>query len=238
MRRLIATHLSPQAPGSKESDVLWAALTHGDALRGEYARMLVSSEGQEAWLQAEGVESEFHVWLGEHASLVMKQLLMAIRAFERMARLMTDAFDEVRWRMTQERAPVDVTWLGQGPAVKLAKENFIAAYGDAVNELGEIDPVLRMRAERAFVHLCEAVTPTAFAAQLLEHHAGIQRAKPPNGKRAWFDTFGDGRVAIRPAYTVDNFAAAPEKYVHTYRARPLSSFALKLGRITPSDGEA
>lgn len=233
LRRLIADHLKPRAPGPLECDAMWTALTHNDAMRGEYARMLTSPEGQVAWLEAERSESVFQAWVEPNASLPMQQLLKAIRAFEHLARLLTDAFDEVRFRMTQERAPVDTGWLGLGTELKRASKSSLAAYSDAVNELGEIDPALRLRAERAFTWVGECTTPAVFAAQLLEHHGRVQRTKPPNGKRAWFDTFGDGRVAIRPAYTADEFTAHPEEFVQAYRTKPLWSFAWDLGLVAP-----
>ena len=231
LRALIANHLSPREPGPKERDALWAALTHNDALRGEYARLLCSQQGQSAWRDAGGSEAAFQAWLMPHASLPMRQLLKTIRTFERLARLLTDAFDEVRYRMTQERAPVDTAWLCRGAALKLANTECLTAYGEAVSNLGEIDPGLRIRAERAFSWVEEATTPSSFAAHLLEHHGRVQKAKPPNGKRAWFDTFGDGRVAIRPAYTVADFVPQPDTFVQAYRTKPIWSFASDLGRV-------
>lgn len=231
-RRLIAEHLHPRSPGPKESDALWSALTHNDAMRGEYALKLISPGGQEAWQHAEGDEANYHAWLIEHVSPSMTQLLTTICSYECFARLLTDAFDEIRWTMTEERRPVSVEKLGLGSAVIHASKEFRTAYADAVVQLGEIDPGLRLRAERAFLRLGEANSPTSFAAKLLEHHASIQKAKPPNGKRAWFDLFGDERVAIRPAYTVSEFAPSPGAYVHTYRCQPLTSFAKQLGRIS------
>ncbi len=235
-RHLIAEHLHPRKSGPKESDALWSALTHNDAMRGEYALKLISTDGQDAWHQASGSEAAYHAWLIAHVSPSMTQLLTTIRSYERLARLLTDAFDEIRWTMTEERQPVSVEKLGLGPAVIRASKEFLTAYADAVVQLGEIDPGLRMRAERSFVRLGEANSPTSFAARLLDHHASIQKAKPPNGKRAWFDLFGDERVAIRPAYTVSGFAPSPEAYVHTYRCQPLTSFARQLGRVSLEQG--
>lgn len=236
-RRLIAAHLNPHSPGPRESDELWTALTQTDALRGEFCGCLTTPDGQRAWLGADGSEAALHAWLAERASGAMKQLLAAIRAYERLARLLTDAFDEMRWRMTEERAPVPTAWLGDGPAARQATALGRGACADALEQLGEIDPALRLRAERSLLWVGDAVTPEAFAAQLLEHHGRVQRAKPPNGKRTWFDTFGDGRVAIRPAYTLDEFAVRGDEFVHAYRAQPLWSFATDLGRV-PAPGGA
>jgi hypothetical protein len=235
-RRLVAKHLHPREPGREESDALWAALTHNDMMRGEYALKLISTDGQDAWNQASGSEAAYHAWLIKHVSPSMTQLLTSIHSYERLARLLTDAFDEIRWTMTEERQPVSAEKLGLGHAVIHASKEFLTCYADAVDQLGKIDPGLRMRAERSFVRLGEANSPASFAARLLDHHADIQKAKPPNGKRAWFDLFGDRRVAIRSAYTVSGFASSPEAYVHTYRCQPLTSFARQLGRVPREQG--
>lgn len=236
LRGLITSHLNPHEPGPQERNALWTALMHNDALRGEYALHLTSQPGQQAWLASVGSEAAYQTWLAPQTSMPMQQLLKTIRHFERLARLLTDSFDEARFRMTQERTPVDTAWLGQGDVLKLASKDCFSAYREAVHELGEVDPGLRVRAERAFAWVGEVTSPASFAAHLLEHHGKIQKAKPPNGKRAWFDTFGDGRVAIRPAYTVAEFAPQPLTYVQAYRTKPIWSFARDLGRIAmPSD---
>ena len=207
LRGLITSHLNPHEPGPQERDALWTALTHNDALRGEYALHLTSQPGQEAWLSSGGSEAAYQAWLAPHTSMPMQQLLKTIRMFERLARVLT------------------------GDVLKLASADCFSAYRDAVHELGEVDPGLRMRAERAFAWVGEVTSPASFATHLLEHHGKIQKAKPPNGKRPWFDTFGDGRVAIRPGYTVTEFAPQPATYVQAYRTKPIWSFARDLGRI-------
>jgi hypothetical protein len=88
-----------------------------------------------------------------------------------------------------------------------------------------------MRAESGLSWVGEPANAAAFATQLLAHHERVQRAKPPNGKRPWFDTFGDGRIAIRPAYEPKEFSAREGVYVHAYRTRPIWSFAVDLGRV-------
>lgn len=235
-RKLIAKHLNPHEPGPKERNALWTALTHNDALRGEYAALLVTSEGQTAWQKADGSEAGYHQWLAAHVSLPMRQLLKAIQAYERLARLLTDAFDEARWRMTEARRPVDGAWLSQGAAMREAALHGKNAFMDTMNELGEVDPALRLRAERALAWVGETQDAGGFAEQLLEHHAKVQRGKPPNGKRAWFDVFGDGRVAIRPGYTLSEFESLPDRYVHAYRTKPIWSFASDLGRLAINEG--
>jgi hypothetical protein len=228
---LVASHLSPHSPGPRERDALWYALTHNDALRGEYAALLTTAEGQAAWQEAEGAEARYHDWLEPQASMPMRQLLKAIRAYERLARVLTDAFDEARWRMTEARIPVDAAWLAKGQALREAVARGTAAFSDALTELGEVEPALRLRVEKSLAWVGEPQSMRAFTKQLLEHHARVQHSKPPNGKRTWFDLFDDGRVAIRPGYTLDSFESRSDSYVHTYRTRPIWSFAHDLGRV-------
>lgn len=229
--KLIAEHFNPHEPGAAEQKALWSSLTVSDAFRGEYATSLVSTDGQQVWTKAAGSERIFHEWLSKRATLSMQKLLKAISSFEVVSRLLTDAFNEARWRMTEARGPVDSAWLSKGPSMSEAAKFSPAAFTESLTDLGDIDPMLRMRAEKALGWVGEPRTPKGFAEQLIEHHTKIQRAKPPNGKRTWFDVFGDGRVAIRPGYTPDSFEAHSGLYVHAYRTEPIWSFATDLGLI-------
>jgi hypothetical protein len=227
----IASHLNPHQIGTIEREALWSALAHSDALRGEYAALLSSQDGQRQWRVADGSEAAYQAWLSDRASLPMQQLLRTIRAFERLARLLVDAFDEARWRMGGESRAVDMAWLAQGTCMQRASKESPAAFNDAVALLGEVDPLARLRLENGFSGLCEPQSSTAFAERLLAHHERVQRSKPPNGKRPWFDTFGDARVAVRPAYVQGAFAEREGHYVHAYRTRPIWNFAVDLGRV-------
>lgn len=234
----IAAHLNPHRPASMERDVLWSTLTHSDALRGEYAALLTDATGQADWQNAEESEAAYHESLLNRASLPMRHLLRTIRAFERLARLLTDAFDEARWNMSQEGRPVTAGWIAGGACVQRASREGAAALRDALLLLGEVDPVARVRAESSLSWVGEPVNATEFATHLLAHHERVQRGKPPNGKRPWFDTFGDGRIGIRPAYEPKEFAPAEGEYVHAYRTRPIWSFAIDLGRARVAEAVA
>jgi hypothetical protein len=226
----IAQHLNPHHPGVHEREALWSALTGSDALRGEYATRLTSPQGQAEWLAADGQEATYHAYLLDHASLPMRQLLQAIRAYECLARLMTNAFDEARWH-SAPRGAVDVASLAkEGACMRRASEECPSVFRDVLAQLGVVDSTARLRAERSLLWLGEPGTAADFARNLLAHHERVQRAKPPNGKRPWFDTFGDGRLAIRPAYALNEFQPRDDTYVHAYRTRPIWDFAVDLGR--------
>lgn len=235
LRGLIAAHLSPHSAGPTEATTLWQVILENDPLRSEYAKRLISPEGQAAWHAAEGFERSFHDWLRATASPPMLQLVEAIQAFETLARSLTDAFEESLWRMTEARGPMTVGELAAGDAIKEASRDGASLLSAALVELGEIDPGLRMRTERALSWIGESVVPTTFMANLLQHHVRIQKAKPPGGKRPWFDTFGDSRYAVRAGYVRDSFEPKLGVYVHQYRARPLWSFARELGYVKSED---
>lgn len=235
LRQRIVRHLHPLEPGTSERAALWRGLTQSDPMRREYAELLTSAEGQHTWSECGGSESKYQRWAQRHASGSLSQLLSAIRAFEQFARALFDAFEEIRWRMTSEQSAVDKDWLGAGEAVVSAHRDIKALYEQALRGLEKIDPLLYRRTENAFGWVAEAASSAALAAGILLHHEKTQKAKPPNGKRSWFDRFADGRTAIRPGYVFEgDFTMAATEFVHAYRTRPIWSFAEDLGVIRPA----
>jgi len=231
LSRLIADHLNPHRPGVIEQQVLWNSLMLSDPLRKEYGILLTSVEGQADWHDVHHDEAAFHERIAQRASLMMRQLLATIRAFERLSRLLTDAFDEARWNLSNSGQLTDIAGLAQGEAMQRAASEAPSAFVETLRLLGETDYAARLRAERTLIWTGEAGSAERFAARLIAHHEAVQRAKPPNGKRPWFDTFGDGRIAIRPAYAPREYKPRDGIYVHAYRTDPIWSFALDLGRV-------
>ena len=137
--------------------------------------------------------------------------------------------------MTQSTRALTPKELGAGKAVQACARDAKALFADAARELGVVDPAQRMRAERALTWVGESPDPAQFAANLLQHHIRIQKAKPPAGKRSWYDLMNDGSTAIRPAYRRDEFQQLPDSYVHQYRTTPLWSFAKELERVRIKD---
>ncbi|MBS0392411.1 MAG: hypothetical protein JSR23_14900 [Proteobacteria bacterium] len=230
LRRLICNHLLPHQADPDEAKATWDALTGLEPMRGEYATWLISEEGLEAWRLSGGSERRYQQWLLDRCSPQMKRLLTAVQAYEALARLLSDAWDEVRWRMTAELKPVTEAQLAEGEQVRASATNAQAAYALALQELSDLDAPLRLRAE-GLRWISECANPLQFVGNLLKHHVKVQQSKPPGGKRSWFDTYSDGSVAIRPAYTLDKFVRHPDRYVHAYRTAPIWSFAMELGMI-------
>ena len=68
-------------------------------------------------------------------------------------------------------------------------------------------------------------TPEHLFDALLIHHRGIQAAKPPTGKREWFEHATDGAVVVRTPYRQE---VRPEldrdKWGRPYRVTSVLSF--------------
>ena len=64
---------------------------------------------------------------------------------------------------------------------------------------------------------------------ILSHHERVQKAKPPNGKRAWFDRARLDKVVVRAGYSLDNPPEGQGRYVHEYRIPTFSGFLADLG---------
>lgn len=157
-----------------------------------------------------------------------RPLVNAIQCYETFARTLQDAFDFLR-----------------------VEAGLAAERGLALDELGlnhefaEITHSLRNDYERADEALSGLEGPLASApilfrerfeslgaapvadlpTRLLEHHDRIQKAKPPGGKRSWFDRIETGRVFLRHPYRLGaGWEPQPGAYVHPYRTRSIHSF--------------
>lgn len=66
-------------------------------------------------------------------------------------------------------------------------------------------------------------SPAQFVDLLLEHHEQVQSAKPPHGKRPWFEPLRDGWVIRAPYGTAEQPELGPW-FVHPVRIAPLRRF--------------
>lgn len=175
-------------------------------------------------------EARFFGQLAQQASSGLKKRLHLIQAYERLARVLTDAFDTVRF---------------------LAGQN---AMGTAhPDQFGKVRPVRRIVAELAqaleaanrrfegdeqekdlqmFLDRFRGVkSPGDFFWAVMEHHEVIQRHKPPEGKRPWMEPIRGGGVFVRPAYRLLDPPPETDVFVHDYRTPSMCEFLVDLRRI-------
>jgi hypothetical protein len=66
---------------------------------------------------------------------------------------------------------------------------------------------------------------------VLNHHEHVQRDKPPNGKRLWFERGAGDKVVLRSGYTLNEPPDEEGGYVHEYRIPTFSRFLGDLGAL-------
>lgn len=221
---LFQQHLRPDTPTKAEAALLhdlFAAPEGGT--RGEVFALYQRKEVRGVW--EENTERAFLRFVQSQASPELRATLVAIEAFEKVARPVQDALDHALHLSTRQRGAISV-------------DDFTAAVpdllGDLPRALEEARTALVGRSSTAevesFVADLEGVRTNADLFQaMLRRHEQAQRRKPPNGKRPWFERLADGRVVVRPLYRREEAPPAGDRFVHFYRTFSVMSFLDDLG---------
>nr|RAV90617.1 hypothetical protein DBT45_10465 [Aerococcus tenax] len=160
----------------------------------------------------------------------VKLLLTAIDAYETFSRVLTNAFDGLRYCAScNGGAPVDAedffsvetaksVFTDLEPSLKKIRSHptLLEWEGD---QNGLAQAVDRFSGVQSCGDLFDAI---------LSHHEYVQREKPPNGKRSWFEHSLRGKVVLRAGYELPEMPAETG-YVHEYRIRTFSRFMTELG---------
>jgi hypothetical protein len=230
--RDLARRLDPQKPGRNEKKVLLDCILS----RAGEADMIAPLK--DALLAQGGVgarkeEAPFLRKLAGEAPSGLQQLLTAIDAYEAFARAITDAFDGLRYCATSHGgAAVDAEDFSSVKAAKSA----LRALAPSLMRIRSHPTLLEW--ERDQKGLAQAVdrfegvrtTGDLFEA-VLYHHEHVQREKPPNGKRPWFERAPRGKVVVRSGYTLPEAPEEKRGYVHEYRVPTFSGFLADLGAL-------
>lgn len=230
--RDLARRFDPMTPGRREKKVLLdrILLRAGKAEMVAHVKDALIAQGGVA---AREEEAPFLRKVTRKAPPDLMQLLAAIDAYEAFARVITDAFDGLRYCATgQGGAPVDAQNFSSLRTAKFA----LAALGPSLARIRSHPTLLEW--ERDQKGLAQAVdrfagvrnTGDLFEA-ILDHHEHVQREKPPNGKRPWFERAPRGRVVVRSGYTLSEPPEEKGGYVHEYRIPTFSGFLADLGAL-------
>ena len=165
-----------------------------------------------------------------HRVLMVKEpryadLLNAIQAYERFCRLMTDAFDSIRYMSSHtdttgfqlSEAQHDRTFSAVVPEVH-------DAFRQTAQYIGMVYPDMEELFKIRFSRCAEPIPLSFFANVLCEHHESIQQGKSREGKRPWFDRVGKETIYMRPNYRCSDPPEISETFVHDYRAKPIFRF--------------
>jgi hypothetical protein len=230
--RDLARRLDPIAPGRYERRVL---LNRISSLAGPLEMILHLKESliEQGGISERKEEAPFLRKIGRSAPPDLKQLLTAIDAYEAFGRAITDAFDGLRYLASSNGgAPVDAKDFSSTKAAKSALDALskslvrIRAHPMLLewerDQKGLAQAVERFDGVRAGEDLFDAV---------LNHHEHVQRDKPPNGKRLWFERGAGDKVVLRSGYTLNEPPDEEGGYVHEYRIPTFSRFLGDLGAL-------
>lgn len=215
--RFFADHLAPAGMGEREAGFIRDLLLDPAAdRREEIFRLLDLPENSH--LRKEDNEAVVAMRLLPQASQELALRLRAIAAFEEAGTVIEDAFDWLRHLSTRSRArPILRADFTSVPEVIKAACEFPARL-QAVERL--LDDASRQAQER-FSELTGFFAHVGTADELfdavLRRHAFIQKKKPPEGKREWFEHAANDGVYVRSNYRLDEPPAPRPGWPRPYR---------------------
>jgi hypothetical protein len=155
-------------------------------------------------------------------------LIGAIRAYEKFARSLQDAFDLLK----AEAATFDaegfiVSEIAHDRDFLTSIDGLPTRFAEAHRALagdGFAGRGLQASFDHRFGVFSEPLGPEAVAIALCAHHERVQKEKSVDGKRPWFDRLGGERIYVRHRYREPRRPPEPDHYVHDYRGKPIRRF--------------
>ena len=224
----MAPHFAIYQPGRKESQTIYKYIANDEySTRSEVIRFLLSDDGQDAWKNTCS-EKQFHLALYNNASQNLKQLLTVIQKYEQFSRILQNAFDACLFQMS--RSPrvslKDLAKLSEIERAGKELPNLTLKIIDLIEPFGE-----SLNFVNAFGEFVTKTTPLKWLEIFISHHFSIQKNKPPNGKRPWFEKTEYGDLLIYPSHLREDQPDTEDEYVNYYRTNPLWSFMKDLKKI-------
>jgi hypothetical protein len=223
---ILARHLSPASAGAVEASVLAKLIEHPEGEpRGEMFRLL-----GDAGLKTDAGEHEIaKTILTRECSRDLAGRLRAIVAYEAACGVLEEAFDWIRFLSTHSRErPINADTFGAEIRTGVLARDIQSKLGAAEQALAASPlPVQKMFAE--LVRGFSAVRDSAeMFESVLSRHDEVQRAKPPEGKRSWFERSPDGATFVRVPYRLIDTPARERDWNRPYRIDTALSFLADL----------
>lgn len=220
----IAESLAPKSPGEKEAELIFNKLTENNT-RNELINFIISAEGQLA-LKSASERQVHNAFLP--AANATKAILLAIQAYERVCRLLFNAFYESMQWMQKNQNKAALSNLVLLTHVQKAFKELPGAFNKA-DELLEPFTNVNMDFVNNFQSLRHVHSINEWLMLLFEHHKRVQKNKPPNGKASWILEHTSGNYLLNNSQALDQ--KLNDEYVHQYRTFTLLSFMRDLKKI-------
>ncbi len=227
----IARRLDPSQSGRNEARLLLSRIL-SRAGPEEMVKQLKDALIAQGGVRDRADEAPFLRGLGRHAQDALKELLTGIDAYEAFGRAITDAFDALRYcGSINGAAPVGADDFATMPVTKRA----LKALGPAISRVQKHPMLLEWERDHdlpeALQHFEAVRNGVDLFEALRDHHEQVQKNKPPNGKRAWFEHARADKIVIRAGYSVTSPPDGQGTYVHEYRIPTFSGFLADLGAL-------
>lgn len=222
--RFFADHLVPARIGEQEAHFIRQLLLDpaGDR-REEVFRLLDLANNLH--LRDEASEANMMCYLLPQASPELARRFKAIKAFEEVCAGIEDAFDWLRYLSTRSRTRA----LTRAEVTSVAEVIQVSA--ELTQRLQSVERLLNnapQQAQDRFIELSNFFGYVRNAGDLfdavLSRHSFIQKNKPPEGKREWFEHASNGGVYVRSNYKLDQPPAPRDWWPRPYRMLTTRNF--------------
>lgn len=226
-------HLLPAQPGKKESDLIWRLLLgSSDSLRGEIFQLLAHGHF-EGLTEKDIIEQQ----LLDRASPMLKKKLLQIEAYESFVSALENAFDWLRYLSSQAGArAIGVDEFQVVNEISEIADNLKKLVNCADQELSDATLSIQQDYTRLASFFSGCTGPQQLYEAILTRHAEVQKNKPPEGKREWFERDSSNRVFVRIPYRLDVRPYSRNYWNRPYRITAALSFMNDLRGNT--NGEA
>jgi hypothetical protein len=213
----VARSLHPERAGPAERRVLRSLVTDGvHETRSELARHLLRVEDDI------DVEAEALAQVRPLCSPALGEIVDAVVAYERFALLVDAAFRTLcAVSHSLGSQPLVAANIRGHETIVLASRELPSRFSEAADRMAVIGTEAGL--EEQLGEFAIPRSPVELVELLFEHHERVQSAKPPGGKRPWFEPVRDGWVVRDPYATPEQPQIGPA-FVHPVRVAALRRF--------------
>ncbi|MGV0795507.1 hypothetical protein ABQF26_00970 [Mycolicibacterium elephantis] len=212
----LARSLHPERPGPEERRLLRSLISDSEhETRAELARHLEA-------ISLKLSEAQLLTVVRPSSSRALRRIIDAVVAYERFA-LMVDASFRTLCAISYSinDQPLTSAHAAQHPTIIRSARELPGRYMKAVDEMAAIDADGNM--EDRLGDFAIPRSAVELVDLLLEHHQRVQAAKPPQGKRPWFEPFRNGWI-VRDPYGQTEQPQLGSEFVHPIRVAALRRF--------------
>jgi len=226
----IAEHLVPSKIGNQEGKVLFDLIVSDHkGFRGIVILKLMEFLKSDSYHGNFG-ESAFYHDLFKDSSGDIKPLLKSILAYETFSRIITNAFEEILFHMSDFKKQTDISEMSELRSIRYATKNIANQYKLTIDSFSETKGKIAF--QQTFDIFEQVRSASDFVELLIQHHRNIQKNKPPNGKMDWLVQTNMGKWIISPNYVRKKSLVMPDdSFVHYYRTSSLLTFLKDLKKI-------